>query len=773
MYVRGQDDAGTAGAMGALRGRCLARGGWSVWLLVVCLAAFSCGGEGGVMPDGGDPQAPITCDDQNPCTNDVVEGGACRFDAVEDGRPCDDGDFCTLGDRCRLGQCAAGTRSSGPLARLGTLDTLAGGVIGAIGDRFLAITGPGRSAHLRVAERHGANLVVVASWDGGLDFTFASEVLTQPLDGDLVVLGGRQGRALAIFSVSPPSSPSPASIVKRSDAILDGQLVSLAGHGNRIWACTRDFLRGNEVALVDVSDPDAPSIVGSIVMPADCGSVATSDDGRRVYVNTQEGVRFIDSSPLESGGNPTLSDVFAPTAGVSAGAGYLILRESSAVRIVRQGDHGEVISIPVGGALAASLVGEALLVEGWRTTASGGMEAFAALYDALGASPRARLDEVVLQRVPFQGDTGSSFRNAVIAGTVITAIGQRMFDIAERRFVELRIPALTPLDQLSNVVGGVHAVGYASSAMIDASVPQTPVFTAGGSFGVPLRLETTLEDSVPGPRLFFGFRAEVPSRSGVGRPWEPNPLPVDRWMLDADGRPQLRGSFLLPNSGEGQLLVAGSGLYRMRFARSPGFDVTLQGWPLTALGQAGELAQPTFEVRLAPAPPFQSSGSGSSAFDVDPRARRAVVVIGTSNATSKEGALFWLDLTTTPPTVMEQVQLDARPFEVRVSGSYAVVSTHLELLWFELGKGLLSRHAPTPEPFIKHLLGFDGRTAYYSLLDLSGGPVVGLGASAFGETGPAASQLALDDTAQSMIETDGALVVGLPNQLVTLRPQCQ
>jgi hypothetical protein len=761
-------------------GTCTDRAARSIWLLFVTVIASSCGDHrGGAAADagvdGGDAQAPLWCDDHNSCTDDRAEGDACRFDPAEDGRPCDDGDFCTLGDGCRAGQCVAGVRSSGPLERLGTLESLAGGTIGAIGDRFVSVTGKSWAAHVRLAEQRGTNLEVVASWDGRLEFVFGSDVLVQALGGGLMALGGRQDRSLAIFSLSAPSAPPPASIVKRADMTLSGQLVSLAGHGSRIWACTRDIFR-YAVVLVDVSDPDAPLEVGGIGMPADCGSIDTSDDGTRVYVNTRDGVRFLDASPLDSGGNPTLADVFAPTAGVSTGAGYLVLRERSRVRIVRQSDHAEVVSIPVSGVLAASLVGERLLLEGWRTTSSGGMEAFAAMYDALGATPGARLDEVILQRVSFQGDVGSSFRNAVIAkgAAVITGTGQRMFDLTAGRFDEVRVPALTPLNQLLRTVGGVRAVGYSSSAVVDLGAPRNPGYTGGGSFGIPLKFDATLEESAPGPRLFFGYRAEVPSRTGVGRSWEPNPLPVERWKLDADGRPRVTGSFLLPNSGEGQLLIADGGLYRMRFPAAPSFGVTLQGWPITALGRAGELARPAFELQLVPSPPFANpTGSARSAFDVDPRARLAAVITGTSTPTTSEGVLFWLDLTTTPPRIVEQVHLDARPDEVRISGTRAVVSTHLELIWLERGKGQIAREVPTPQTFIDHLLGFDGRTVYYSMLDFTDGLFVGLGVAAFGESARVSSPIPLDDTAETMVETDGALVVGLPNQLVTLRPQCK
>ncbi len=725
------------------------------------------GEDGG---DGGTPPSP-SCDDHNPCTDDRAEGSECRFVAVEDGRPCDDGDFCTLGDRCQAGACVSGARSSGPLARLGTLDSLAGGAFGVVGNRFLAVTGPGQSSHLQLAERRGTSLEVVASWKGGLPYVDAFEAtFVESLDGDLVALAGRGTRAVAILSVSSSSGAASPTIAKRSIPELDGQIVSLAAHGKRIWTCTRDFFLGSAITLVDVSDPDAASVVGTLGIE-NCGSIATSDDGKRVYVNTQDGVRFVDASPLETGGDPVLSDVFAPNAGLSTGSGHIILREKSSVRILRQSDHTEVASIPESGVLAASLIGTRLLVEGWRDV-SGGMEAFVALYDALGAKQPVRLDEVILQKFPSKGDVGSSFPNAVTAdgSAVITKVGQRLFDLTRGRLDEVRVPALTPFDQLSPASAGVRVVGYASTAVVDVHDPAKPVLAGGGAFGIPLTFNVTLEESAPGPKLFFGGGSNSARRAGVGRSWEPNPLPVERWMLDADGRRQLTGSFRLPNDGEGELLMAGGGLYRMRLPVSPKFDVTLQSWTMSTLGRAGELAQPAFDLPLSPSTPLpvpSGTSSGSwGAFDVDPRAERAVVTIGMWQV---GGALLWLDLTTVPPKVVDEVHLDAdlAPMDVRISGTRAVVSTGLELVWIELGKGVVSRvEASTLSMFIPHLLGFDGNFAYFAADTRKG-----LGVAAFGKN--EMTQLLLGDAPRSMLETDGALVLGLPNQLVTVRPHCE
>jgi hypothetical protein len=443
--------------------------------------------------------------------------------------------------------------------------------------------------------------------------------------------------------------------------------------------------------------------------------------------------------------------------------------ERGAVRVLNQSDQMEVASIPESGAQAVSPRGDRLVIEGWRTIASGGMEAYADLYDGSTAT---RLDEVILQTTSFVGDVGPFFRSALTAdgASLITHTGQRLFAVDGDRFEEIRIPALTPLALLAPAQP-LRALGSAGSAVLDVADPTAPSFGAGGAYQVPIQLQVALEERTG--QILFGARFEDPSRAGVGQSWEPNPLDVQRWSLDASGVPQVTGSFLLPNDGAGELLTSGNWLYRMRLPVTPSFDVTLQGWPLSALGRGGELALPAFEILLSPSPPLGApTGSRSwSAFDVDANANTAVVVTGMLN---RGGALFWLDAATTAPHVVEEVHWDSAPAEVRVSGTRAVVTTHTELLWFERGKGLVARVTPPANPYIAHLLGFDGRFAYYSLWPLAAGaPLNAFGVAAFGPGGAIPSPLPLADGAQSLVQTAGALVLGLPSEIVTLQPFCQ
>ena len=698
------------------------------------------------IADAGDdgPTAPAWCDDHNACTDDRVEDGVCRFVPAEDGRPCDDGDLCTLGDHCVAGQCMAGTRSSGPLAAEGTLSSLAGGGLGVVGDRYLVATGPPWNAHLQLAERRGADLAVVASWRGTLFDVYlnaSDDLIVRTLSDGSAVIGGRGERSLAIFATP--------SLDERSVIALDGQLDAVTAVGSRIWACTRDFATGNEVELVDASDPDAPVLVGALSLQTPCGSIAASADGHRIYIGAADGVRYVDATPLDTGGNPTLADVFAPPAVVGSSPPYLLLRDPAGVHVVLESDHSAVTSITESGVLGVSRLGSTLVVEGWRDTA-GGMEAFVALHDLQRGL---RVDEVVLRRVSFHGDVGPGFSNALTGdgATLVTHLDQRAFDLSSGRLDELRVPALTPFSQLGLDGLSVRANGFASTAVVSVDDPTTPLVVGGGPYGRPSKFEPSLDETTPATRLLFGVRDGAPGQASIVSV-EPSPLPAEWWHLDDAGHARVTGTFALPIRGPARVLVAGGSLYGMQGS-------TLEGWSLDGLGRAGELAAPAFSLTLP------STGAWI-AFDVDARSGTAVVAI--------DSTLYWVDLAATPPAVVDTTMFDGAAREIRVAGSRAVISNGDDLISLERGTGFVSRATPPSEAFIEHLLAFDGRTIYYAAhFFAAGSPPDGLGAAAFGDPAEPPPPVALDDTAQMLIEASGALVVGLPGELVTVRPACE
>jgi len=77
-------------------------------------ACEACSCEGKSCGDDGCGVSCGSCDDGDPCTGDRCEDGACRFDPLPPGSPCDDGDPCTTGDQCHPDGACRGTPACVP-----------------------------------------------------------------------------------------------------------------------------------------------------------------------------------------------------------------------------------------------------------------------------------------------------------------------------------------------------------------------------------------------------------------------------------------------------------------------------------------------------------------------------------------------------------------------------------------------------------------------------------------------------------------------------------
>jgi hypothetical protein len=130
-------------------------------------------------------------------------------------------------------------------------------------------------------------------------------------------------------------------------------------------------------------------------------------------------------------------------------------------------------------------------------------------------------------------------------------------------------------------------------------------------------------------------------------------------------------------------------------------------------------------------------------------------------------ALFWIDLAATPPKVTEEVRLAELPRHLRIAGTRAVGIGGLSILFFELGRGQVSR-VSSGEAFLSHILSFDGRLVYYAQ-----SLPFGLGVAGFGTGGVSPAPLLLDDYPQSLVATESGLVVGLPGELATVQVRCE
>jgi len=703
------------------------------------------------------------CDDGNPCTVDRLDGAGCRFDPVSEGALCDDGDLCTLGDECRAGECVAGARAEGELARLGTLDNLAGRRVPLGPGRFAVVTIEDLfRGRVQVVAPSEDGLATLASWGGELTFVILGddEILADAFgDTGLVAVSAVGERSLRFFAASD------AEVVPRGQLEIDNQIVSLDGRADRLWLCTGNFVVGYQVTLVDVSDPDAPSEVGSMPLgPVGCGSVAINQDGGRVYVNTVDGVRFIDASPLDTGGDPTLSDVIAPPAGVAVSGSHLLLMTAAAVRILDEPSLDELVSVPVAGARAATLFGDRLLVEGNRPVA-GDSEVFVAWYDVFGAGTPTLLDDTVTATFIGVGQA-PSFRSATDGATLLT--GSRLFDLTSDRLDERRVPQLVPLRSIAPAGSGLRAYHPAGAAAIDASDPANPSFVTGGDFPAARPILTVaLDDSLATPTLVtalgrvFGDSTRVPV--DPSNPYFPNPLRIERWTLDASADLVAADHFQLLHEGSSQLLTAGDFLFRYR--RPDGAPATwFQAYWLPA-ARAGATAAPIFEL------PIPASTTFPRGFDVDPRARLAVLSTeAVSTSGDPEPALLVYDLSTSPPTLVDHIPTDTLYSQLGIAGDRLVAVNSDAVVFLERGQGELAR-LPL-EAFQIQLLAFDGAVAYLSYLEIVPGTATySLAAIPFADPASRAT-IEVNSIARSLVPVDGGLAVGFDTQLVTVHPHC-
>jgi hypothetical protein len=718
-------------------------------------------GQGGGGAGSGGGGAPFHCDDGNACTVDSVADGACRFDAAADDAICEDGDLCTLGDRCRAGVCVAGERAEGELGLLGRLDSLSGQHVALGAGRFVTV---GRSdllrARVQVIAPTASGFDTLSSWEGYLGLAVAdpSEILLHAFEASgVVAVVAREDRKLRLFAASD------AEVMPRGELDVSRQVLSLVGHGERLWSCTYEFGTGYAVTLIDVADPDVPVEVGSLLLGAACGSVAMSADGDRIYVETSDGVRFVDAAPLDTGGDPTLSGVIAPASRISTSStsgSHLMLMTSTGVSILNEPDLVEVATVPVVRARATTLIGDRLLVEGSRAVGST-TELFVAWYDALGASAPGLIGEVVLST--YQGvPQGGSFRSATDGTTVI--IRTRRFDLTDGALDEVRVPELTPLRTLARTSGGLRAYVNSAVVAIDTSDASDPSFVAGGGLDATSPLyRVAIDDSLPAPTFVSGLGRghEDPTRVVLDptNPYLASPLHINRCTFDDGADLVSESSFSLTYSGPSQLLTAGDVMYR--FGRpSPSMpSAELEAFWLPGL-VAESSAEPIFDI------PVSGSTTQKRGFDVDPRARIAAIASDASGAP----VLLSYDVSTSPPALLDTLALDFVYEQLRVSGERVVAVAPDAIVFYQRGVGEVSRVANVRTS--QQLLAFDGQVAYLGQLHLvPGASTYELAAFTFGDEAPPVV-LVVDAVATSLVAIDGGLALGFETQLLTVHPHC-
>jgi hypothetical protein len=389
---------------------------------------------------------------------------------------------------------------------------------------------------------------------------------------------------------------------------------------------------------------------------------------------------------------------------------------------------------------------------------------FVALYDASG-SP-ALLDQEVLATY-IGPPIASTFKSASDGATLLTRT--RAFDLTGDRLDAIRVPELLPLAALARSAGGVRAYHASGAAAIDASDPAAPAFTAGGAFAAPRPILTvTLDDSLPAPAFASGRGQglEDPTRVALdpSNPYYPDPLRVYRWTLDGAADLVAEDWFSLAHRGSSQLLIADDFLYRSR-RPDDSAGARFQAYWLPAL-RGGAAAVPVFDL------PVVSASTTRRGFDVDPRARVAVV----STDEAMEGgdpapALLVYDLAVSPPALLARVPASGVYPQIRISGNRVVAVGLSAIVFYDTDSGEVSR-IPVEDRFDAQLLAFDGATAYVGFLHIVPGTATyELAAADFGSVGPPVL-VEVNAMPRSLVAVDSSLAVGFDTQLLTVHPHC-
>ncbi|HYQ17168.1 MAG TPA: hypothetical protein VEQ58_15455, partial [Polyangiaceae bacterium] len=216
--------------------------------------------------------------------------------------------------------------------------------------------------------------------------------------------------------------------------------------------------------------------------------------------------------------------------------------------------------------------------------------------------------------------------------------------------------------------------------------------------------------------------------------------------------------------GPATLLSGGDFTYREAHAASG--DVHFQRW-LTADLEAG-VDTPTMDLTFGGS--TNASNPTTVFFDVDPVARVAVLVTSWVEVGTTVNGLFWIDLSSGSPQVVEATSLNGwRSAGVRVRGDRIVWAETMEsyatkLHFLQRGSG--ADQSLELADSISRLLAFDGATAYYAVQN-------GLGAVTNQPGAPVVSlDLPMLGTPSALTATPTALVATSAGQLLTLSPVC-
>jgi hypothetical protein len=723
------------------------------------------GGAGGAQPSE-------VCDDGNPCTFDTYVVDACLHLDESDGRICEDGDLCTLGDHCQAGVCVPGPVQTGAGHALGSVETYGLDlVVGAGADQFAFVDTLGRPARVTLAAVTDGVLAKRAHADieqsvGSTFIAAAWDDLIAVADGDTTYGINGPARNLQLFSIEPDGELTPHAPVPITPGSTNNPAnTSMVGRGSRLFLCHNwSFFTAPTGTLMwwDVSDPDDPVLVAQGPTGGQCGSLAASEDGERVYVNTANGVIWTDLSTWASGDITFAAEPLLGTdAGLQVRGDVLMARSAELIHVFNEADRSELGSFTVPGANGAALsdAGAVVLSD---VAVGEGTENFISLYDLSGEL----LQKLSLSKLEYARDV-SAVKVAATGAYAMDTFTRRLFAVGGDGFTELDAPQVGAMNRVFADDGAVRVRGSLAAHRVDVSEPLVPVIRAGGptrseTLGIKLDYSLTPPSLVPESDMTSSFfsgpdAAEVVVDTFRGHATKTR---IQQVAATPDEHFATDSFFDLPG-GSALLRSAGDFVYRAAFV--PSGAVHFQRWLVGDLAEG--VTQPVMDLVFDA--PAGAADTTLVTFDVDPVARIAVLSTIWSNVTPRVGTLYWIDLATQPPSVVEKTSALAAMLLVhgdRVAFSEDRFNSRLQFR---------QRGAAEPVGFdsgisIVRLLAFDGTTLYYASRHALHAVTYAAPAA------PVASlELAMRGTPSSLTAMPGSLVAVSATQLLTLAPACQ
>jgi hypothetical protein len=763
------------------------------------------GADLGTTPDLGAGEAVPLCADNNPCTQDLFDGSKCTHAPVANGTRCDDGSLCVLAGTCQDGRCGGGTNSTGTLAELGRLDSFGHehGIVVSTGDGHILFADRiDYQAVLHTAHFDSESLVVEKAVYPAL----SDEDSLPNIDYGLGLYAGWPGHVATsaastenvyLVTLDQAGTPTlqPKFNVPRSGGFLVGHVNGLAGRDHELWVCVNYSFFGPASGTLfryDLTDPRKPVLIQAVGSPADCGSVAVTPDGKRVYFNSQKGIYWFDpdvtvspdagaSADADDGGasadagpgRVVVNGPFGVNSGLTMFGSTLMARASGSVVLYDADDQSETLRITRDGLMGSTYLPEQQLLVLMREEKQTDNQSKYWLY-VQPSNGGAVTDEVLLggalqvaTRIPTSGDV------------VFDPRSKAAFRVVGGKLKRLSLPMLGGFGSLIASGQTIEAWSPTAWHSVDVSNPAKPTWLELGgpvlgrarATGIDVAMTTLLDDPGFTDQYLPPRSGRVVTNSSYLRQQDSLVLALrdgKLWNQTTDV-----GSVLL--AGKQVSVLAWSAEFLYRFDVATPAEAHLLRWDRALLVPSSSPVPASEDLTIPLTDLPASAKTQDVSLDFPPQGNVGLAEIPYSvsvdGGSSEATLLVWIQRS--PLKVLFTTSLPEPVFDCRTSQGRAVCVSETHLFFIEMGgepQLTVVRQVQllVPNSNYTGILGFDGVSGYLSERSA-------LRPFTFDST---AEQLARAPTIRfshyplAMAEVPGALVVASNHELVLLSPQC-